>query len=401
MADESYINVDGARATHVQFHQPSNGPARALVTLEDLALNLAANVTLQVGSAKFKCKVSPEFGGTHALAKKVALILGGGGWGQLLPSKTYPNDAGVKSLTIVNEVCGLVGETLGTFEPRVKIHPEKHVRRAGPASQALEDATGGTPWRVDRNGVTHVGLRTPTPAPKDAYELLEYSPETRIATLAFQDLTKLDVGSVLTSDRLDAPQTIQAFDLEVTGETSRMYAYCGTSQNSTAEIQNVLRAIVNRTSDRRIWGKWRYRVVKMAGRRVSLQAVNRSAGLPDIPNVRMHFGLPGSKATLTEGSIVTVEFLEGDPDLPRVTGYAGDEDARSRAVELVLGGEENAQEIACKGDTVKCPLPPAVLSGTALIGGTPTPITGVVQFSSAYTVGQITTGTNRGKFGRG
>jgi hypothetical protein len=61
----------------------------------------------------------------------------------------------------------------------------------------------------------------------------------------------------------------------------------------------------------------------MSGDRVELQAVRQGAGLPDVLPVSMQPGVAGAHAKLAGGSIVLVEFIEGDRTLPFVASFAG------------------------------------------------------------------------------
>jgi len=70
-------------------------------------------------------------------------------------------------------------------------------------------------------------------------------------------------------------------------------------------------------------GMYRYRVVaRNIDGRLQLQAVNRALGLPDVLPISIVPGLPGMTTEPTLGSIVLVEFLEGDPAKPRVTHFS-------------------------------------------------------------------------------
>ncbi|WP_437671538.1 hypothetical protein [Sorangium sp. So ce131] len=106
-------------------------------------------------------------------------------------------------------------------------------------------------------------------------------------------------------------------------------------------LLRVLRAIVRETLPRYDFlGKYRYRVLAMAGDRVDLQAVRKSAGLPDILPVPIAAGMAGLSAELTPGAIVLVEFIEGDPQLPIVTAFSRDGGSTFLPVSLVLDATE-------------------------------------------------------------
>ena len=69
-------------------------------------------------------------------------------------------------------------------------------------------------------------------------------------------------------------------------------------------------------------GIYRYQVFQQTGEKLELQAVRKRPGLPDILPVEMFPGVAGAFAELQPDCTVLVQFLDGDPSLPVVTGYA-------------------------------------------------------------------------------
>jgi hypothetical protein len=84
------------------------------------------------------------------------------------------------------------------------------------------------------------------------------------------------------------------------------------------------------------WVPRRFRVVEMAGERVNLQVVAKALGLPDILPVSISPGMSGLKAKLTPGTIVLVQFVDGDPTQPVITHFAGADQQGFEPVELYL-----------------------------------------------------------------
>ncbi|WP_437285665.1 hypothetical protein [Sorangium sp. So ce406] len=106
---------------------------------------------------------------------------------------------------------------------------------------------------------------------------------------------------------------------------------------SDDRLLRVLRSIVREMLPRYDFlGKYRYRVLAMAGDRVDLQAVRKGAGLPDILPVPSAAGMAGLSAELTPGAVVLVEFIEGDPQHPLVTGFSRDGGSTFLPVSLAL-----------------------------------------------------------------
>jgi hypothetical protein len=140
--------------------------------------------------------------------------------------------------------------------------------------------------------------------------------------------------------------------------------------------------------------KYRYRVVKMAGDRVDLQAVSKDLGLPDMLPVQIWPGLAGASANLTPGAIVLVEFIEGNPTMPIVSHFEPEGGGGFRPVHSFVDASERvfigtsdpndsgARPIARVGDMIECVLPPAIpVSGTlsgAPFAGVLTPVDAIV-----------------------
>jgi hypothetical protein len=126
---------------------------------------------------------------------------------------------------------------------------------------------------------------------------------------------------------------------------------------------------------------------------VELQAVRQAAGLPDALPATQIPGIAGAWAKLANGAEVLVEFIEGDPSQPIVTGFTPKGGGGFVPERLTLGAtsENEASDAARKGDTVKCLQGPAVFVGT--INGLPA--TGVITPTLPYVLGSITSGSSK------
>lgn len=328
------ITLAGERVTRVVLHVPPIGPWWADVDLE-AAPELSGAVTLALGALELHGTIAAAQDGTFALRRRTRVVAGGGGWSKLLPAKAYHNDLLVRARTVAEDAAREAGEqlSLDDFAPGLERIGADYVRQSGPAARVLEDVIGGVPWWVDYDGVTHVGARASSTPAADAYQLLDYDPRERVATIALDDLGALTIGAVL-SEGLDAPQTVREIELEI-GERIRARAWCGGVAGERGRVPELMRRIVERATDRRLFGKWRYRVVRMAiegtreigepdnTMRVELQAVQRSIGLPDIRPISIRPGVSGVHSSLALGAEVLVEFVEGDRTRPIVTAFPG------------------------------------------------------------------------------
>lgn len=398
---DAFALVGGQRATPLRLCVPNVGPWYVDADLEE-APALAGRLAIEIGALTLSGTVDPRADGTHGLRRKCRVVAGAGGWGTPIAAKGYHNDALVKARNVADDAARAVGETLGTFVPAAERVGADYVRQLGPASRTLEDVVGGVPWWVDYAGVTHVGPRPAVQADPSTYEVLAYDPRTRLATLAVDDPSAITIGSIL-SERLDAPQTVRELELVVTANEMRVYAWCGGAETRGARLPDTLRRIVEHVLDRRLYGKYRYRVFDMlADGRVNLQAVRKAAGLPDLLPVAQWPGVAGTHAELTPGAEVLVEFIEGDRADPVVTHYAGKGGQGFEPVSLDLGGV-GGQKVGRQGDLVRSgglgatvqllPVPPSapgpVATGTLYLisFGPPTPAMPQVPLYGAVATG--------------
>lgn len=361
--------INGQRCTSVRVFVPHTGPWFADVTV-DGALGLTGRVTLAYGPLSLVGTIDPAMDGSKSDQQITRVVAGGGGWSRALLPKPYANDSGVKGLLVAQDAAREAGETLGTFTSVVPIVGTAYVRQSGSAARALEDVAGATPWWVGYDGVTQVAVRPSLPAAVGTYEVLDFQPRDHLVELALDDMTQVQIGSVLT-DRLDAPQTVRGIEIRIDGETARMIAWCGLSGRD--RVAELVRSIARRANDDRLYGKYRYRLVAMQADRVQLQAVNRTLGLPDIQPVAMWPGVAGAHAVLTPGAELFVEFEEGSRAKPIVTGFVGKGGpghvpvslAIDATTEIALGGT-GAALLALKSDLTVLK---AAITGAAVQAG--------------------------------
>jgi hypothetical protein len=388
------ITLNGHDVRAVTLRVGNVGPWVAEVELTD-APALTGPCTLTIGAASFVGAVVAVQAGAFVGSRKLRLVGGAGGWSRTLPALDYHNDAGVKAQLVAADAARQSGETLGTFAPAADRLGPDFVRSAELASGVLERVAGGVTWWVDYAGVTHVGPRPAVAVHAADYELLGYDPASRVVLLAADDVAKLPIGATITDARIEGAQTVR--DLEYVVERDRpprVIAWCGGDASSASRLATVLRAIVERCTDAPLYGVYRYRVVSQSGGRCDLQAVRKQAGLPDLQSITQWPGVAGVANQLSPGAEVIVQFIEGDHAQPILTHYAGVGVPGFSPVHITIG-DEAGQPAARQGDPVSVSLPPAVFSGTIIMGGVPSPATGVLTFSLNETSGVITGGSGK------
>lgn len=343
----AFCNLDGNTILEATLVVPNVGPWYAAIVFEG-APDVSGAVVLNIGPLQLHGVIDVRNNGVFAEQRRSRVVGGGGGWGSLLPALHYHNDSGVRSLSIAQDAARLAGEEIGTFNPAATQVGIDYVRQAGLASRVLEDVIGGVPWHVGFDGKTNVGARSSSTPDVESYEVLENDPRVNLATLGVDDLSAIQIGATLSRPPLVEP--VQVHEIEVLVESSRLRVkawYGATGDGDTARdaphslsargrIAQSLRDIANRSTDSKLFGRYRYRVVRMSSDRVELQAVLSATGLPDALPITQRPGVAGAFAKLTPGAIVLVEFVEGDRTLPIVSAFAAKGDGGHAPDELTF-----------------------------------------------------------------
>lgn len=393
MTELQAVTVNGKQAQSLHVHVPRVGPWFCDAKLVDDAPSGAA--TIQIEGFTLQGTVEPQHSGNFALTGTARIIGGAGRWGSRLTATAERNDAGIRASTIALSVAKQIGENLADFTGGQQVLGVKYVRESTTASAILEDVARGAPWWVDFAGVTHVGPRTTQPAKAGAITLLEYDTSIGLATLTLDELNDIQIGTIITDERLDTPITVGAYEIIVKPDSIRVLAWCGAVAQTP--IIDAFRAMIKRAGDGKIYGKYKYRVTRLDVNRVNVQAVSKSDGLPDILSVAMVPGIAGAYAKLALGAIVYIEFIAGDRADPEITGFAGRGQPGFLPQNLLLGATDDSAPLAARqGDMVTVPLPPMVITGTLLIAGTPTEFTGVAISELQQALGIVSGGSPNG-----
>jgi hypothetical protein len=430
MAD-LFASVAGHRVITAKVVIPNIGVWFADLTMDE-STQVSGRVEVIIDSMNMSGTVAPEYQASFGSSRKLRVVGGAYGWHISLPRRAYHNDAGVKASTVAYDLAKECGETIGSFSPTTRLGQD-YVRKAGPASEALEEIIDGTPWWVNLAGSTIVGSRPEFTPSNSTYQLMGFDGMTRLATLVADDMTKISIGMVLVDDRLGAPQTVREIEYVMEAGQLRAIVWCGGDATGYSRLARSVSSIVKHVNGAKIFGKWRYRVLSMDSDRVNLQAVRKDAGLPDILPVVMKPGVAGAFAELTPSTEVLVEFIEGDPANPIIDSFAGKGEAGfspkklifaadsmvigedSNSIEMgnsatvTLGPKLTAKPVARVGDSVTVVLPPLILAGNvlnAIIMGPlgpnpqlPLPITGTASYIPGQTLGTISTGSLKVKSG--
>lgn len=384
----AYANVDGETLLQATLHVPNFGPWWADVVFEG-APEVSGSVTLEIGELSLTGTIRPLADGTFGEQRRSRIVAGAGGWGQLVGAQHYHDDNSVTARSVAEDAARAVGETIGTFTVDEDSLGIDYVRESGLASRILEDAIANTPWHVDFDGNTNVGERSTSEANSDQYQVLEFNPKSQIAVLAVDDLSAINVGSII-SEGLDESETIHEMRIKVSLDAVRIFAWVGGSLISRGKLAEFLVSVIKRATDNRRFGKTRYRVLRMATDRVELQIVEQASGLPDAIPLSMQPGVAGAHAKLTSGSIVLVEFVEGKRTMPIITAFAGKDTQGHAADELDLTvttklrlGNDTATDAVALAPTIDSQFDDLNLALDAFVLAVPVPNDGGVALQTA------------------
>jgi hypothetical protein len=216
--------VNGHRATRLVLHVPEYGAWRCDVDfdtrLEPSQLTGAA--TIAIGSFALAGTFTARTGSFQL--KSIGRVLGGAGaLSTVLKARHYHSDAGVALKTVVADAIREAGETAGAADITTERVGIDYVRQSAPASRVLSQVLGARHWWVDYTGAVRVGTRAAVEI-AGGYEVLDYDPRFRVATIATDDPAAIVIGAVL-RQRMDAPLVVRDLELVVADGKLRVTAW--------------------------------------------------------------------------------------------------------------------------------------------------------------------------------
>lgn len=219
------ITANGMIVTSLVQSVPHSGVWTAVVDFDQDRSGLTGAAILDVGGAQYVGAFVPELSGSDGLLSKAFVVGGAGGWRRTIDEKHYHSDAGVSASSVVVDVAAAAGETLGSVAIDTALSVD-YVRERTTAGRALRAvcAAAGIPWWVGFDGITRVGPRVRSEVVGE-YEVLEFDPRWKVATVVASSPASIDVGKVLRAG-LDVPMIVRSFDLEVTSERARFDCIC-------------------------------------------------------------------------------------------------------------------------------------------------------------------------------
>lgn len=302
--------LNGLSVTSARVTIPAWGCWFAEVSL-DGEHTLSGRVTLQVADLTLAGTVLS--GGPAKGRSAFRIVAGAAGWGRKLKKKGYANDAGVKLATVLADAAVEAGETLAPVDTSARVGPG-WTRPAGPGA-ALLNLLAPEAWYIDEAGTTRLGARAAGTLPAG----VTHGPVDRgsqSVTLASEKIAAILPGIVVDG------MTIVDVQHDVDAKAGLRSTVWGSIGGGSSRDLGAMRRIFEQLYPReKFRGFTEYRVVSTEGKRLNLQPVQVSLGMPDLTRVPMRPGVAGCEAEVADGSRVVVSFVNADPGRAFVSNF--------------------------------------------------------------------------------
>ncbi len=305
--------LNGHRVTRARVTLPAWGCWYVEASIDSEAALVGA-VTIVLADMTLKGTVLS--GGSDKGRSHFRIVAGAGGWGETIPRRSYTSDAGVRLATVLGDAAAAAGETLdmSTVGTSARVGPA-YARPEGPASRVLE-LLAPSSWYVGEDGLTRLGRR-PLTALTAKVSIASVDRGRAKVVLASDTIAGLVPGVVV--EGIEALDVLHEIDADG-GLRSTIWG--SVDGGASSRGVSALRALLEQLDPARAFrGVTEYRVVTLEGKRVNLQPVRVSTGMPDLRRVLARPGVPGAYGTAALGSRVLVGFVDSDESRPFVASF--------------------------------------------------------------------------------
>ena len=216
-----FASVAGQRITYAIVRIPYSGAWVADLDV-DTDTVMGGKVEIKIGALSLIGTIDPRFSGAFAMNTKLRVVAGNGKIDTGLKAKDYANDLEIKMQTVVADIVREAGEVLDSTYSDPMRFGAHYVRQSAPASRLLRQMVGSS-WWVDLDGVVRIGERAQAEIAED-YEVLDFDPRTKIATVSTDNPAAIRIGSVLRG-RLSNPIVVLGINLLVDGDKTRLMCW--------------------------------------------------------------------------------------------------------------------------------------------------------------------------------
>lgn len=335
----SVATLNDLRVTHGRVNVPPWGRWYAEIGVDgEHELAKASSVDLKLADLTLVGSVLN--GGPSNGRSWFRIVAGAGKWGRTLKKKSYVTDAGVKLATVLGDAATEVGETIGDIDPKLRVGPG-WTRPQGPGVTLL-NTLAPQGWYIDDAGTTQLGARAPGTLPAG----VTHGPVDRArgtVTLASERIAAIMPGLVV--DGL----TVADVQHEISAKGGLRSTVWGSLDGGGSRDLDPLRRLLEQLDPfRKFRGVTEYRVGSIEGKRLNLQPIQASLGMPDLRRVPIRPGVAGCSVKVLEGSRVLVGFVNSDPGRYYVASF---EDIMSpgfqpATLDFLAGGQAGGEHVA-------------------------------------------------------
>lgn len=229
----STASLSGHNCTHAIAFQPSQGIWYATAyTEDDAAFELGSSVVLTLGGIALTGRIFR--GEVYQGSGRYKIEGGAGGWRLGVQARTHQDDSDVRLSRVLSAVLSdmpaasresivnapVDGAGAGLAPEAERILGDHWLRRAGVASASLSLLT--VPWWVMPNGATFCGARVAGPVVDAQYDVIDFDPDGRRATIATETPEAWVPGLTLTNAVLASPLLLRSVTVRVDGGSMRV-----------------------------------------------------------------------------------------------------------------------------------------------------------------------------------
>ena len=282
----------------------------------------SGKVILTFGGTKMSGTIDPRNSGSWGPRGKVRVVGGAGAWDTVVTAQDFHSDALVTSTMVYSATAASIGEVV------VDILPQPlgidFARTSGPASRVFRD----NPWWVDFTGVTNVGPRPP--ALQDlSLVLRDFDPTKNMITFSSGVPLVPNTTIIDPSQRFGIGKTFTVYDVEQVFDANGSTGWAWTTSSACSQLVSDLKSATLEWTRANYLRVYRYRLITYQGpgpgggpSRMALQAVNPTAGAPDLVPITPTSGLAGCVNQLAPSQEVLIGFEDANPGVPYIVSYA-------------------------------------------------------------------------------
>lgn len=350
----AHTTANGLDVSSLRLSLYRTGPWEAEIDVLDTDAELTEAVTLVVGSQTFvgtadAARTGADLGGLTSLT-----IRGGaGGMDETVERQGYTTTT---VAIVLGDLLTIAGEALSTTVDAALLSAPllRWTRQAGTVREALRLLMEhlGHQWRILADGTFWFGADALADAgltEGDDYTVTNESPKQARDEVAIEE-------PIILPGQTFRSKAVEAVHYRLEGELRATVEY-----DSPNRIERRLEGIAKRATGRMAYAKPFEAKVVSQNADGSLELRSLDDSVPNLSKVPYMRGAPGLTLTVNVGAVVKLEFLNGDPTRPVVTGYGSDGLDHIK----VNGGNKNVARV---DDTVDM--------GTLTITGGPSPVAG-------------------------